>query len=538
MQRVKFMRNTVSVPNASQPTPNSTGQRKAVRRWAACAFILLLSAAAAYPVSLRLISQIYYQRTKNFIRQGHYGLASLAIKKAAFYQPKDYHIQRQWGDIIHNLAKLNSTAQGAYGLAFKAKARYQEALRLNPLDAQSVYELAREEDWLEQLYTKIRPGKNDNSHDALSYFQRAIRLRPNGILYHYALARCLYRHSNQAEILPVVRKLVQIYPQAYYHLRKEEFWSLPVEAACRQGLQEAIKDKISSAEALMALSNMAVQEKDWTTAIDHFQQALQIQPLKKTEEAYFHLGQWFLKTGDAQAARDSFLKSLSLSRTRDKQMASLYRVFKNEEALVEFNDFYQEAKQRFTFSAQSGIFLARSFIDLKQYDQARRIIEELNTDYPTAEAYYWLARIAENEADWDQMELAIQRATVLEPENNHYRRIFLRLLKKLKKFETAEIQLDIIIDHSNRPAPELYNEKAWFRWQQKDYDGALEAWQSAIRLKSDSAAYHAQAAEAYLMLGDWSKAGAFYQKATILAPQNERYTKRYREIMGDDAAEG
>ena len=65
-----------------------------------CALILLLSAMAAYPLGLRLISQIHYQRAKNFIQQGYYGLASHAIKKAAFYQPKDYNIQRQWGDVI------------------------------------------------------------------------------------------------------------------------------------------------------------------------------------------------------------------------------------------------------------------------------------------------------------------------------------------------------------------------------------------------------------------------------------------------------
>ena len=39
-----------------------------------------------------------------------------------------------------------------------------------------------------------------NPHNALPYYELAIRLRPNGILYHYALARYLYRHNNQAEI--------------------------------------------------------------------------------------------------------------------------------------------------------------------------------------------------------------------------------------------------------------------------------------------------------------------------------------------------
>ena len=81
----------------------------------------------------------------------------------------------------------------------------------------------------------------------------------------------------------------------------------------------------------------------------------------------------------------------------------------------------------------------------------------------------------------------------------------------------------------------MYNEKALFRWKQKDYDGALEAWQSAIRLKPDRASYHAQAAEASIMIGNWLQAKTSYQKAIQLDPQNKRYIKRYREIMGNDA---
>jgi tetratricopeptide (TPR) repeat protein len=172
---------------------------------------------------------------------------------------------------------------------------------------------------------------------------------------------------------------------------------------------------------------------------------------------------------------------------------------------------------------------------LKQYDRSRRILEELIADEPIAEAYYWLAQVARKEEDWDRMERAIQKATVVEPENHNYRRIFFNLLKRKKKFESAELQLDLIINHSNRPSANLYNEKAWLRWKQKDYKGALKAWQSAIRLKSDSAAYYAQAAEAYLMLGNWSGAVSYYKIVTKLDPQNDRYTKRYREIMGSDS---
>jgi tetratricopeptide (TPR) repeat protein len=109
------------------------------------------------------------------------------------------------------------------------------------------------------------------------------------------------------------------------------------------------------------------------------------------------------------------------------------------------------------------------------------------------------------------------------------------LLKRKKKFESAEWQLDLMIGNSEVASASLFDEKAWLRWKQKDYKGALKAWQSAIRLKSDSATYYAQAAEAYLMLGNWSGAVSYYKIFTKLDPQNDRYTKRYREIMGSDS---
>ena len=133
------------------------------------------------------------------------------------------------------------------------------------------------------------------------------------------------------------------------------------------------------------------------------------------------------------------------------------------------------------------------------------------------------------------MELDIQKATVLEPENNYYRKIFFKLLKRMKNYESAERQLDLIIEYSDQPSASLYNEKAWLRWNKKDYDAAAKAWQSAIQLKSDSAVYYARAAEAYVMIGNWPQAVSYYQKATMLDPDNLRYQKRYREILGNDA---
>ena len=535
MNRIKLKQVKHSNPGTLFPEPGFTINRGLARRYALCTLILFLSALVAYFLGLRLLSQIHLLHAKNFVQQGYFGLASHALQKAAAYQPRDYEIHRLWGNVFHKLGKLNATVQGAYDLAEKAKAHYQEAIRLNPIDARSVFELAREEDRLELLYTQLNPAEKANPHNALPYYNRAIRLRPNRFQYYQVLARYFYRHRMQDELSQVILTLVKIYPLSYYNLKKEDFWSPTVKADCRLGLEEAIEENILPVAAHMALVDIAAEEKDWANAIAHFQQALQIQPRNRTEESYFRLGHLSLKSGDTQAARASFLKSLSLSRTRDKRLERIYRAFRKKGKLNKFNDFYHEAQQRIALSTQSDILLARSLIDLKQYDRARQVILELNGNEPIAEAYYWLSRISEQQNNWDQMELDIQKATVLEPENNHYRQIFFKLLKRMKKYESAERQLDLIIGYSDKPSASLYNEKAWLRWKQKDYGEAAKAWQLAIQLKSDSAVYYARAAEAYVMIGNWPQAVSYYQKATILDPHNQRYLKRYREILGNDA---
>jgi len=512
--------------------PNKPSGWHGVRRWTVAALFILLSAIGAYHVSLRLMSQIHHLRGEKFFQQGYYGLASHDLEKAALYQPKDYNIQRDWGDALHQKGLLTPSTKNAYASAQSAKKRYQEALRLNPFDAQSAYGLAAEEARLEQLFAIISLGEPANPHHALPYYELAIRLRPNGILYHYGLSQYLYQTYKVTEkMLRVVHNLARIYPPAFYSLKKEEFWSLPVKAACRQGLQKAIEDNISPVAAHMALVELATLEKNWTNAIAHSQKVLEIQPSRKTEQAYFRLGLLFLRNGELQSAQASFLDSFSLSRTRDELLKRIYRRYKGEGLLSAFNGFYQAAQQRFAFSAHAAILLANSLIDSKRYDRARRVLEESNADEPTGEAYYWLAVVAEKQANWKQMELAIQKATVLEPENNHYRKLFFRLLKKMKKFDRAELQLGLIISHSDRPSANLYNEKAWLRWKKKDYNGARQAWQTAIRLKPDSAAYYAQSAEASIKVGNWMQAMSSYRNAIELDPHNKRYIKRYREIM-------
>ena len=158
------------------------------------------------------------------------------------------------------------------------------------------------------------------------------------------------------------------------------------------------------------------------------------------------------------------------------------RIYKDSNRIDDFYAFCREINERFVSSPKLHIISARYHIDLKQYSNAKRILMDLNRETPTAEAYYWLARIAEREKDWDHMELNIQKATVLEPSNMNYRRMFYGLLNQLGKYKTAEREVGLMIQYSDTPSPRLFDERAKLRVKRQDYTGAVEDWNAAIRL--------------------------------------------------------
>ncbi len=497
--------------------------------------IILLSAVLFYHLSLRLISQIHYHRAKNLFQEGYYGLTLGHLEKADHYQPDDYKIQKALGKVYFRLGELRPGAKDTSLLTQKSKHFYLKASRLNPLDAETAYGLGRGEARLEQLYQYLHPEKKENPCEPLHYFKQAAGLRPNGILYHYAMARYLYRQGKTGELLAVIRILTRIYPPVCHYLKKEDFWSLPVKEACMRGLREAIEKEVSQREAHMAISSIMAADKEWTAAISHYQEALHYKAFQNNTGNYIHLGALYLKKGQLEEAETSFFHAMDMSRSREKDLERVYHFYKKEGYPDKLYRFYQQADRRFILSSRIDILMARSLIDLKRYDQSQQILMDLNQKGATAEAYYWLARIAETKKDWDSMELAIQKATVLDSKNSRYHLIFSQVLKRLNKLDRAEKEAGLAIKHQAKPSPWLYNHRAWIRWTKQDYPGAVKDWRSAITLKPDSPAFYAQAAEAYRKLGDWPLALNYYKNALKIDPENKRYQKRYLELKAESS---
>ena len=265
---------------------------------------------------------------------------------------------------------------------------------INPLDAQAAYGVARSEVRLEELYQYLHPENRDVFHNPAAYFEEAIRLRPNCILYRYAYARHLHGKGCNEELTSATRELGRIYPPSYHYLRKETFWSPSVKEACKEGLEAAVKENISPRSAHMALSSMAAREKQWPAAISRYKEALIYKAFDNKPRNYIHLGSLYLKNGQFEEARTRFFRALNMSRSREKEMARLYHLYRNQKQSERFERFYRDADRTLILPAETEILLACTLMDLKQYTQAQRILTELVEKRPTAPAYYWLARIA------------------------------------------------------------------------------------------------------------------------------------------------
>ena len=502
---------------------------------AICVLILFLFLFGFYQLSLRLISQIQYHQAKNLLLKGYYGLAVNHLKKAAHYQPGDYKIQVELGNTCYKLAELKTDAEGASLLTRKAKDYYLKSFQLNPLDAETAYGLAKGEARLERIYQYLHPEKKDNPYNPLPWFKQAISLNPNAVLNHYVMARYLYRHDKKGELLSTVRTMARIYPSVHWYLQKEPFWLPPVKEAFKTGLQQAIDKNTSNRDVHKAMSYLLAGEKDWPGAISHYGQALQYRVNQNNTEDYIHLGRFYLNNGQFEEAEASFFKGLDLSRTKEKDLERLYYLYKKEDYTEKLYQFYQQVSRRFNLSSQMEILTAQSLIDLKRYYQAQQILIDINQKEPTAEAYYWLARIAKEEEDWDSMELAIQKATVFDPTNSEYHLLFSRALERLSKLDRAEREAGLAIKHQIDPSPWLFSHRAWIRWDRKDYSGALQDWKAAIKLKPNRASFYAHAADAFRKLGDLTLAIDYYQQAIELDPENKKYQKRYRELKANSS---
>lgn len=390
--------------------------------------------ALFYFVGVRLISHVYYTKATKALKANHHWTTVHYLKEAIRHQPEDAIFWLKLAKVYSTMGEQEKASiQSGFMYADQARQAYAEAYRRNPLDAAAAFGLARSESRLQQLYPYLYPENiADNPYDPHPYYEAAIKLRPNGNQYHFALARYLYQTGQRRELLRVVQALARMLPEVYDLLKREPLWSPETQDVYKAGLEEAIDEKIAVKDAHRSMAAILADEKNWSEAIPHFNTALSYQREISARD-YTELGRLHLSNDAADDAVINFVKALTISSDKEKSLEAITRLFDSRNHQTEFSKFYNEIEKHFFLSPGMHITAAKKFIDLKQLEKARFILTGVNDNRPNGDAYYWLARIAETEKDWDAMEINIQKATLLEPANQHYRNLFLQLRKRLGK---------------------------------------------------------------------------------------------------------
>lgn len=501
-------------------------------RYALCALLLACVIAAIFPLSLRLLAFISYFKAVNLRLEGASEKAAAYLERAVGLQENETLIWKELGETYALPWAPYPPGITALSNAEKSRNAFLRAASLNAQDAEAVYGMARAEGVLELMHPDRYHLQKKNPYNAYPYYEEAIRLRPNGVLYHYAFAQYLYQIGEIDAFWNVTRNLVRIYPFVYQNIKKEGFWSPFVRRVVKEGLQQAAREGIESRQAHMALSYVFSEEENWAQAVSHYRRALQYKPSQITADNFLHLGQLSIENGDIGAAEELFFKTLTMSTNREKILEVLFPVYGKKGYFEERYLFYHRVKENFRPSRRIDILLARSLIDLKRVIEANRLLENLNRKDPMAEAYYWLYRIAASNDDLNGKELSIQKAAVLDPENSHYHLLLSQVLYRRKKMEPAEEHANLAISHAPKPSSALFSHRAGIRWRRGDTHGAINDWQSAISLNPKTAPFYARVAMAFEKLERLSDAMAYYQNASERDPGNAHYREKYDELSG------
>jgi len=222
----------------------------------AISLIIILSGFFGYFLSLRLSAQIYDLHADKQLKKGTHVAAINMLKQAIRLQPSDYRLQKKLADAYKQSALSKPGVKHLKQFLGKSKQHYLAAMQLNPFDVGSVFNLALVESQLEEAGLRLKNNKNPAKHNALTYFDRAIRLNPNDAYNRYALAHYLHRHNQTKALLQTISVMTRINPGMYHYLKKESFWSSPVKEAVIKGLHNAIQENIMPLDAYRALSEL------------------------------------------------------------------------------------------------------------------------------------------------------------------------------------------------------------------------------------------------------------------------------------------
>lgn len=480
-----------------------------------------------------LLSRWHYQQGIIFYKTGGYDNALDSFLRAnrildaqvfsGLAQRDRFRIQTAMGKTYYHLARNEKSAAGFYGLLTKSAIVLDKAIAHDARSYRTTFWAAKVHAGLETAWPVLFKTKGQNPFDALPFFEKAVSLRPTGHAIHYDMIKYLYHKGDWERIPDLVMHMVSIFPLSINQLEKEPFYSDQIREKIKQGLLEALKTGVSTRITLFLLSQMAMEEGAVDTAAVYYRQGLQQQPHLNTSGMMIHMGMLLLKQQAYEGAEPFFINALQLNDNFESILGQIYAVFKANRKYDGFVEFSRKVQETLYISSSIDFLVAVCYMDSGKFELAKSLLNRLNEDRPEARAYDLLAQVNQKQNNWDAMELAAQKATMLAPENAAYWIRFSMSLVPQKKYSRADAAATKAIALLNQPTFWYYGHRAGIRKELGRYRDAVRDWKKALEIKPDHANYQYSIAQSYHKLGKTDQALAAINQAIGLKPENQTY---------------
>ncbi len=343
------------------------------------------------------------------------------------------------GKTVYRLAIKEADSDKRLNLLEKSRQYLLEAHIISPLDIKPVKGLALSLKALEFESRNHFPEKH-NPYNALPMYEKMAQIRPNGLTVHYMIARYFFKKEMHDDLKKTVEHIAFLKPGDFLNgdLTSEPFYDETLNASLVKGLEHSIARDVHPRDAYMALSKLLEQRDEYQPALENYKKAVRIRESANKSYHYQRLGRLYLKNRLFPEAFASFNKSLDISLNLTKDIHTIFRIFKKENQIDEFIKYAGSVKDQYKNLQPFGMVIARARIKQGFDNLAKAGLLKMLAEQPGPEVFYLLSNIAEKEGNWDEMELYIQRASVLDPDNCQYYLKFAKALYKQGKVYQAK----------------------------------------------------------------------------------------------------
>lgn len=391
--------------------------------------------------------------------------------------------------------KKSGLSHQVYDKFISARSFLLEATSLEKRDYLTAHWLARTEHVLERIQPWRFPGSS-NPYNADPLYTIASSLRPAGFSVRLGHARYLHEKKMDDRLPELIQNITEIYPPIFDELKKEPYFTKDLIIHMELGLKNAVRNDIRARKALSTLSRLYSEQDNMVEAIHFYQKFLAHDPKANTYGDYMRLGILYLQDSQYEKAHAAFIRTIRESSDPGETIRRIYRFFHSEKKYIQFLSFVDLIEKKGIKINGVDIVVVRCCLDMGNPFLAKEKLMQSLAKTPTGQAWYMLAQMAEKEKKWDQMEVAAQKATRLDPYNHRHHYLFARALNIRKKYANAEAALTQAIRHYPGESANYYNFRANTRWNQQNYLGAARDWEKAATIKPDNPDFSQRAAQA------------------------------------------